>query len=246
MQTTKTLKVETRDGRGKGSARKSRAAGRIPGVVYGAGREAQPVALQQDNFVKLVRSGAHHGLLDVTLDAGAPIKALVREIQVHPVTRDYVHVDIQAINMKEKIRIAVPVVLVGKPEGVKLQGGILEHALRSIEVECLPSDIPAQLEVDVSQLSVGQSVHVSDVQIPGVTFVAHAETTIAAVTLPAAERAAEVAVTEAVAAPEAEGKAAAGKPGDAKAAAAKPAAAGKPAAAKAGGKGDAKPAKGKG
>lgn len=236
----KTLTVEARAERGKGAARKARAGGRIPGVLYGAGQESQPVTLDRGAFVNLVRSGAYHGLLDLSLGAGQPVKALVREIQVHPVSRDYVHVDLQAINMKEKIRIAVPVVLNGKPEGVKMQGGILEHNLRSIEVECLPGNIPTQIEIDVSHLTVGHSVHVSDLQVAGVAFTAHPGTVIAAVTLPAAERAAEEApaAAEAVATPEAEAKPGAAKPA---AGEAKPAAGKAPA-----GKAEAKPAKGKG
>jgi len=243
----KAITVEPREGRGKGAARKLRAAGRIPGVLYGAGRDARAVALDATTFELFVRAGSHHGLLDLSVGAGTPpIKALVREIQVHPVSRALEHVDLQAINMKEKIRIAVQVVLTGKPEGVRTQGGILEHTLRSVEVECLPGEIPVQIEVDVSELTVGRSVHVSDLNVPGVSFVSHADTVIATVTLPAAERAVEETAATAEAAPAAEGEAAAGaaakpgaKPGEAKPGEAKPGA-GKPTAAKGG---DAKPAK---
>jgi large subunit ribosomal protein L25 len=243
----KSLTVESRADHGKGAARKLRAAGRIPGVLYGAGRDARPVSVDAKEFELLVRAGAHHGLLDVSVGAGgAPVKALAREIQVHPVSRDYVHVDLQAIDMREKIRIAVPVVLLGKPEGVKLQGGILEHNLRSIEVECLPGEIPTQIEVDVSHLTVGHSLHVSDLRVPGVTFVAHADTAIATVSLPAAERATEEApaAAEAVATAEGEAAAATAKPGAAaKPGEVKPAAAAKGGDAKAAKGGDAKPAK---
>jgi large subunit ribosomal protein L25 len=225
MQAVKVLTIESREGSGKGAARKLRAADRIPGVLYGAGRESKPVTLDRKAFELLVKSGGHHGLLDVTLGSGQPIKALVREVQVHPVSREYVHVDLQSIKMTEKIRIAVPVVLLGKPEGVKTQGGILEHSLRSIEVECLPGDIPAQIEVDVSQLMVGNSLHVSDLKVTNVTLMAHADTAIATVTLPAAERAAEEtpAAAEAAATPEGEAaKAAAPGAAPAKGAEAKP------------------------
>src|SRR5262245_39991031 len=221
MQSAKVLTVESREDNGKGAARKLRAAGRIPGILYGAGRDSKPVAVDRKSFELLIKSGGHHGLLDVTLGSGQPIKALVREIQVHPVSREFVHVDLQSIKMTEKIRIAVPVVLLGKPEGVKTQGGILEHSLRSIEVECLPTDIPAQIEVDVSQLMVGHSLHVSDLKVTGVTLMANADTAIATVTLPAAERAAEetpaaaeaAATTEGEAKPAAAGAAAPGAKG---------------------------------
>jgi large subunit ribosomal protein L25 len=201
---TKSLTVALRDGQGKGAARRLRGTGKIPGVVYGAGQPARSVALDHRTFDLLVRSGSHHGLLDLSFESGeAPIKALVREIQVHPVSRDYVHVDLQRVSMTEKIRVDVPIVLLGKPEGVRTQGGILEHNLRHIEVECLPGDIPAQIELDVSALSIGQSLHVSDLKVTGVVLLAHAETTVATVSVPAAERAHEeaaAAVTEGAAA----------------------------------------------
>src|SRR5262245_49046226 len=175
---SKSLTVALRDDHGKGVARKLRAAGMIPGVVYGEGQQARPVALDRKAFELLVKVGAHHGLVDLAFEKGhEPVKALVREVQVHPVSREFVHVDLQRISMKEKVRLEVPIVLIGKPEGVKTQGGILEHNLRNIEVECLPSDIPHQIEIDVSTLALGKSIHVADLQVPGVTLLAHAETT---------------------------------------------------------------------
>jgi large subunit ribosomal protein L25 len=240
---TKSLTVAFRDGQGKGAARKLRAGGKIPGIVYGVGQAARAVALDRKSFELLVRSGAHHGLLDLNFESGGePVKALVREIQVHPVSREFVHVDLQRISMKEKVRVEVPIVLLGKPEGVKTQGGILEHNLRNIEVECLPTDIPPQIEIDVSELVVGKAIHVSELAVPGVTFLAHPDTAIASVSIPAAERAHE----EAAATAEAEAAAAAPAEGEAKPTDGKPAEAakgGKPAEPAKGGK-PAEPAKG--
>lgn len=211
---TKSLTVALRDGQGKGAARKLRSAGRIPGVVYGAGQPARAVALDRRTFDLMVRSGTHHGLLDLSFESGEPpTKALVREIQVHPVSRDYVHVDLQRVSMTEKIRVEVPIVLVGKPEGVRTQGGILEHNLRHIEVECLPSDIPAEIELDVSALNIGQSLHVSDLKVTGVVLMAHAETTVATVSVPAAERAHEEAAAVTTEAATATAEGAEAKPG---------------------------------
>src|SRR5262245_2599316 len=206
---SKSLTVELREQRGKGAARKARAASRIPGVLYGAGETSRPVQIDRKTFELLVRAGGQHGILDLTFTSGhEPVKALLREVQVHPVSREYVHVDLQRVSMTEKIRLHVPIVLVGKPEGVKTQGGILEHGLRSVEVECLPTAIPEQIEIDVSALTLGHSLHVSALKVPGVVILAHAETTIATVSIPAAERKAEE--TAAAATPEA---AAAGAPG---------------------------------
>ncbi len=146
MQQSKSLAVELREQQGKGAARKVRAAGKIPGVLYGAGEKSSPVAFDHHSFELLVRGGGHHGLLDLSFEKGGPVKALVREIQVHPVSRDFVHVDLQRVSMTEKLRISVQIVLQGKPEGVKTHGGILEHSVRSVDIECLPSDIPARIE----------------------------------------------------------------------------------------------------
>lgn len=213
MQTT-SLEVQKREDQGKGAARKLRAMLRIPAVLYGEGEKAQSVVVDRKTFDSLLRDGKHHGLLDLSYDGGAPFKALVREVQVHPVSREVLHVDLQRVSMRNKIHIDVQIALVGKPEGVKNQGGILEHNLRSIEVECLPGDIPPQIEIDVSNLLIGQSIHVSDLDIPNVTFTAHPGTTIATVSLPAAERAVEEAVAEAVTPAEGEA-AAAGEEGKA-------------------------------
>src|SRR5262249_13672712 len=207
---SKSLTVELREQRGKGAARKARAASRIPGVLYGAGETSRPVQIDRKTFELLVRAGGRTGILDLTSTSGhEPVKALLREVQVHPVSREYVHVDLQRVSMTEKIRLHVPIVLVGKPEGVKTQGGILEHGLRSVEVECLPTAIPEQIEIDVSALTLGHSLHVSDLKVPGVVILAHAETAIATVSIPAAERTAE----EVAAAATPEAAAAAGAPG---------------------------------
>jgi large subunit ribosomal protein L25 len=117
-------------------------------------------------------------------------------MQVHPVSRAVVHVDFQRVSMQKRVRITVPIVLTGKPEGVKTQGGLLEHHLRDVEVDCLPTDIPEQVDVDVSALLVGQALHISDLQSPGVQFLGHPGTTVATVSLPAAERSHEEVAAE--------------------------------------------------
>jgi large subunit ribosomal protein L25 len=215
-----TLNLDRRDGTGKGAARKLRAGGHVPGVLYGENESVQAVAIDAARFEALRRGGAHHRLLEVILPDGSPVKALVREIQIHPVSRAVVHVDLQRVSMQKRIRVSVPIVLSGKPEGVKTQGGILEHSLREVEVECLPGEIPDRIEVEVSGLHVGQAIHISDLQRPGVQFLGHPGTTVATVSLPAAERSAEEVAAEAATAatataegaPTEEGKAEAEKP----------------------------------
>jgi large subunit ribosomal protein L25 len=191
------MTVEARQDTGKGVARKLRAADRIPGVVYGIGQDSQPVSFDRHAFDKMMRRGAHHGLLNLSFDGkGGEVPALAREIQIHPVSREVLHVDLQRVDMSKPIHLSVQVLLIGKPEGVKNQGGILEHGMREVEVECLPNSIPDSIELDVSGLEVGQSLHVSDLILEGVKFLGHPETTVASVSLPAAERSADEDSTE--------------------------------------------------
>ena len=194
------MSVSSRAGNGKGAARKLRAAGQIPAVLYGEGGVSQSIQLHGAMFDRVMRTGAHHRLLDLTVDQEKVVKALVREIQIHPVSRAVVHVDLQRVSMQKLIHVEVPIVLVGKPDGVRNQGGILEQSLREAEVECLPGNIPEEIVVDVNDLQVGQTIHISDLRREGITFLGHPETTVATVSLPAAERSAEEIAAEAAAA----------------------------------------------
>ena len=202
------LSVSSRQGSGKGGARKLRAAGQVPGVLYGEGADSQSIQLDATRFERLMRAGAHHRLMDVSIDNGTTIKALVREIQIHPVSRAVQHVDLERVSMAKRIHVPVPLVLVGKPEGVRNQGGILEHNLREVQVECLPTDIQEEIEVDVNDLNVGQALHFSDLVRESITFLGHPGTTVATVSLPPAERSVEEEAAEAAEAAEASAEAA--------------------------------------
>lgn len=194
------MDVMMRGDTGKGAARKLRQAGKLPGVLYGEGEAPRAILLDATQFELLRRTGAHLRLLDIRADDGqAAFKALVREMQVHPVSRAVLHVDLQRVSMTKRVRVTVPIVLVGKPEGVKTQGGILEHHLRDVEVECLPSDIPEEIRLDVSTMQVGQAIHISDLGRPDLHFLGHPGTTVATVSLPAAERAHEEVAADAAA-----------------------------------------------
>ncbi len=209
------MEVVLRTDTGKGAARKLRHVGKVPGILYGEGGQSQPILLDSFHFETMRRSGAHQRLLDLRFADGAPaIKALVREMQIHPVSRAVLHVDLQRVSMEKRVRVTVPIVLVGKPEGVKTQGGILEHHLRDVEVECLPTDIPDEIRIEVGSMQVGQAVHISDLERPGIHFLNHPGTTVATVSLPAAERSQEEPTTDAAALAAAEPKAGAeGAPG---------------------------------
>jgi large subunit ribosomal protein L25 len=211
------LSAEPRSGTGKGVNRKLRAAGRIPGVVYGKKREPQPIQLDPAALEKLLRgSGAGlNTLIDLSV-AGRTDTVLVKELQRHPVLGAFWHVDFYQVDLTRKITVAVPIHFVGKARGVEF-GGILDHPLRELEVECLPRAIPEFVEVDVSNLEIGQAIHVSDLALPeGVEVKTDPTLPVASVVLPAAE--VEATPTETIVegeVPEGEAAAAAAAPAEA-------------------------------
>jgi large subunit ribosomal protein L25 len=203
------LSGKTRDSRGKGAARTMRAQGELPGVIYGPGGENRLVTIEERSFNRLLRRAAESTVIvDLKIEGAAPegLKVLVKEVQRDPITARPLHVDFLHIAMDRAVRLVVPVRLTGVPEGVRIEGGFLEHVLRDLEVECLPTAVPEIITLDVSPLQVGQALHASDVDLPGVVVVTPADRVVATVHGKHAEE--EVAPTEAAAAP-AEGEAAA-------------------------------------
>jgi large subunit ribosomal protein L25 len=198
------LSAEARTGRGKGVARKLRATGRIPGVVYGRGTESRAVTLDPAALSKLLRA-SHSGmntLIDLSL-GGRQAVVLVRDIQRDPVSGRWLHADLYEVDLTRTIEVQVPLHLVGKPVGIEL-GGILDHPLREVTVACLPRAIPDSIDVDVSALGVGDSIHVRDLALPeGARILSDPDLAVASVVLPKAEeeRPAEVAPAEGAAAP---------------------------------------------
>jgi large subunit ribosomal protein L25 len=202
------LKVQERADHGMGAARTLRAKGLVPGVVYGPGGENRLVAVETNSFSRLLRRAAQGTVIvDLKVEGSEAegLKVLVKEVQRDPITARPLHVDFLHIAMDRPVRLAVAVRLAGVPEGVKTEGGYLEHMLRDLDVECLPSAVPEFITVDVSALGVGQALHASDVTVPGVRVVTPADRVIAAVHGKHAE---ELAAEAAAAAP-AEGEAAA-------------------------------------
>jgi large subunit ribosomal protein L25 len=181
------LKGARRDQVGKGISRRLREAGSIPAVYYGRGETPVALSLHSKELDSILHGAAGSNVivdLKVEGDAAADRKALLREIQRHPVRGNILHVDLQHISLSERITVEVPVVLLGIPTGVKDGGGILEHHLREVEVECLPTDIPDKLTVDVSHLNIGESVHVSDLVSEKATVKTEAERAVASVVPP--------------------------------------------------------------
>jgi large subunit ribosomal protein L25 len=182
------LSADTRTATGKGANRKLRVAGRIPAIVYGKGRDTQSVVLDPTALETLLhKSGAGlNTLIDLSV-AGRTDTVLVKELQRHPVHGSYLHVDFFKVDLTQTITVSVPIHFIGKARGVEF-GGILDHPLRELEVECLPRAIPEFIEVDVSALEIGQAIHVSDLHLPaGVEVKTDATLPVASVVLPAAE-----------------------------------------------------------
>lgn len=164
---TATLRVEMREGRGKGAARKMRAAGRIPANIYGHGIDSIAVETDAHEFDALTsRISVDNTLVELEMD-GQSRQVLIREIQRHPYRSQVLHVDFFAIKADETIRVSVPVHVTGTPAGVKNSGGVLQQALHEVEIECLPSEIPEHFEIDVSELEIGDSLHLSDLDTKG-------------------------------------------------------------------------------
>lgn len=167
MATTPKLSVKKRTPDGKGAARKARAAGRVPAVVYGHGEETRSVEIDKHEL-ELLFSRVHYENTLIELDIEgekAGVKVLVREVQKHPFRSDVLHVDFYQIHAGEKVTVEVPVRLVGTAPGVKA-GGILMHVMSDVEVRCLPDHIPDHFDVDVSGLEIGDAIHVSELPLP--------------------------------------------------------------------------------
>jgi large subunit ribosomal protein L25 len=210
------LVAEKREGTGKGVARKLRAAGRVPAVLYGHGMEPVSLSVDSRELLHLFHTGAGTNvLLDLVVDGDAHL-AMPREVQRDHIKGRFVHVDFLAVSRDQRLTISVPVRLVGESPGVKL-GGVLEHHLWDVQVECLPNDIPETIEADVASLEdIGSSLKVADlVPPPGVTILTSPEESVVVVQQPQARveleeaAAVEVEAVEGEAAAEAEGAAAA-------------------------------------
>jgi large subunit ribosomal protein L25 len=193
------LGVEIREKQGKGVARKLRAAGRIPGVCYRRNAEPVPVSLDPRELDLLLRkaSSGINTLIDLKVAGGGDFdgrQVLVKELQRDPISGAYLHADLYAVDMLQRIHVSVPVHLKGTPVGVSLSGGIMDQATRELDVECLPNAIPEEFAVDVSALGIGDTIHVRDLEAPeGIEILNDPDVSIVSVVAPAiAEEAAPV------------------------------------------------------
>jgi large subunit ribosomal protein L25 len=202
----KTIPIEARlrERTGKGGARTARREGQLPGVLYGQGKSIH-LSVDRREFTRALSQAHDENVLFDVKVPGEPgvLTSIAREIQHDPLTRMALHVDFQYVDLTKPIHVQVAIRLVGEAEGVKNFGGVLEHVAREIEVLCLPTNIPSHLDVDVSALLVGQSIHVSDIPAVGFQILTLGSQVVAHVAAPTVEKApaAEAAPAEGAAAP---------------------------------------------
>jgi large subunit ribosomal protein L25 len=185
------LQVATRTSTGKGAARSLRREGKVPAVIYGHGRAAEAVTVETAALTKmLVGISAGTTIVDVAIDGRAPVKALIREIQRDALRpAQILHLDLYEVRADEQITLAVPVHLAGIPDGVRNFGGVLDHSLRELEIEVLPSDIPEHVELDVTALTIGHSLFVRDITIAKARILNDPDTPVCTVVAPRTEEA---------------------------------------------------------
>ena len=181
MRIETVVAAEARSSRGKNEARRVRVTGRIPAVIYGAFQEAIAISLNPKDILKILHSKAgHNSIFDVDVPGVEKTPVIVADEQYHPVKGTLMHIDLKRIDLTRKLRVSVRVHVSGEAKGVKQQGGVLDVVTRSIEIECIPDDIPNQFDVDVTELMIGNNIRVSELPVkPGVRVLTPPEAVIA-------------------------------------------------------------------
>jgi len=201
------LTAEPRSGKGTGASRRLRHTGMVPAILYGAGKPATMISLNHNQMLRNLRTESFHtAILSVTL-GGETDQAILRDYHMHPVKPQVLHVDLQRISATEKLHMSVPLHFTGEAvaPGVKQEGGIVAHLMTEVDVTCLPKDLPEFLAVDLSELHLNQSIHLSDIKLPEgvqITSLAHGGDDLAVVAITAVKVVEEAApVAEEAAAP---------------------------------------------
>jgi large subunit ribosomal protein L25 len=167
------INAELRDTKGKGASRRLRHADKVPAIVYGEGKDPLSITLDHnDIWVKLQQEAFHSHILTLAVD-GKTDNVIIRDIQYHPYKRRVLHLDFLRIAMNHALQTSVPLHFVNEETavGVKLQGGLVSHLISEVEIECMPADLPEYIEVDIGELEIDQSLHLSDIKLPtGVTI----------------------------------------------------------------------------
>jgi large subunit ribosomal protein L25 len=193
---TQAVVATPREGKfNKNAARRVRVAGKIPAVVYGAGQDAVAVTVDPKVITKILHSeSGHNTIFDLNIEGGKGSKAMIVDWQNEPIKGKLLHIDLKRIAMDKVMRVSVPVQLIGVPAGVKTSGGILEHVMREVEIECLPGDIPSHIDVDVTGVELHGVVRIADLPHSGsIKYLGEEDATVAHVTVIKEEAPAEVA-----------------------------------------------------
>ena len=204
----KAMKVaaEPREVGGTSQSRRLRRGGTLPGVVYGEGAAGLKIQVNEHNFNKAMKSHeSEHLIMDLDIAGQGSKKVLLQEVQHHPVSGKIIHIDFHEISMTKKLRIEIPIKLVGEPVGVSQMGGVMEYLIRSVQIECLPTDIMEHIDVDVTKLNIGDRLTVGDIALDKAKFtiITNKDIAIAAVTAPREEEVeAEPTAAEGAAEPE--------------------------------------------
>jgi large subunit ribosomal protein L25 len=158
--------AEPRSSRGKNEARRTRVAGKIPAIVYGAFKDPQAVSVNPKDILKIIRGkSGHNAIFDVEIAGVERTPVIVADEQYDPIKDTLIHIDLKRIDLTRKLRVSIPIHSRGEAKGVKQQGGVLDLVTRSIEIECIPDDIPNQFDVDVTELMIGNNIRVSDLKV---------------------------------------------------------------------------------
>lgn len=175
-----TVEAGMRDSRGKNEARRLRARGLVPAILYGAGKESIAISVSPKEIVKILQSSTGHNTIFSLGTNGDTTPVMIVDWQFDPVKGNLLHLDLKRIDLTKRIRVSVPVHTQGDPKGVKTQGGLMEIVTREIEIECLPDEIPEHFTVDVVELLIGQNVRAADVPLTGtMKLLSPADTVIA-------------------------------------------------------------------
>jgi len=166
------MKVKLRESAGKGANRRLRREGFTPAILYGNREKALPICFDSTEFLKQTQGGVHENLIfNLEVPQEEAVEAIIKEMQLEPVTDKVVHIDFYELVKGRAVTVEIPIEITGEAKGVKTGGGILEHVMRQVAVECIPSLIPDFIKADVSNLDVGEAIHVRDLQVPeGVTI----------------------------------------------------------------------------
>ncbi len=187
------IKAEKREKFGKNASREFRREGQVPAILYGPGMDNVALTLDKKDMFSILKSESGENTLFVVSFNSEKKDAMIKDLQINPVSDELLHVDLIQITMDKAIRVAVPIVLVGEAVGVKAEGGFVDFSSREIEVECLPKDIPEHIDVDISELHLHQSIKVDEIAPPeGTKITSDLDVTVVLIQAPAKEEEPEV------------------------------------------------------